>query len=87
MTEREKKPWRAWGKSAYIGGKPKYENVELNLVQLQERIDAHLDMLAYIEPIHFQLTARDIPPYNHIGSEMIQFCTDVFGNEGWLQLF
>ena len=43
-------------------------------------------MIAYIEPLYEQLI-KDIPPYNMINSEMIQFCTQVFGNEGWLQIF
>ena len=85
VKEREKKRWRLW--EGFVSYKPTIENKELSLQQLQERIDVHLQMIAYVEPRHFQLVTRDIPPYNLINSEMIQFCTDVFGNEGWLQLF
>ena len=40
-------------------------------------------MIAYIEPRYSQLV-NSIPPYNAMNSEMIQFCTMAFGNEGWL---
>ena len=43
-------------------------------------------MIAYLEPKYAQLV-REIPPYNYINSEMIQFCSLAFGNEGWLHLF
>ena len=43
-------------------------------------------MILYLEPRYARLVA-DIPPYNSINGEMIQFCTEVFGNEGWLQMF
>lgn len=85
VREREKKRWRLWeGFNSY---KPQIENAELSLQQLQERVEIHLQMIAYVEPRHLQLVMRDIPPYNLLNSEMIQFCTEVFGNEGWLQLF
>ena len=45
-----------------------------------------MQMIAYIEPRYATLI-YDIPPYNAINSEMIQFCTEMFGNEGWLQMF
>jgi len=43
-------------------------------------------MIAYIEPKYVRLV-HNIPPYNMINAEMIQFCTAFFGNEGWLQMF
>lgn len=43
-------------------------------------------MIAFIEPRYGGLVA-EIPPYNTINAEMIQFCTAFFGNEGWLQMF
>ena len=55
-------------------------------MQVTERVEAHLMMISYLEPRHDKLLL-EIPPYNLINSSMIQFCTDVFGNEGWLQLF
>jgi len=42
-----------------------------------------MQMIAYVEPLYYRLV-QDIPPYNTINSEMIQFCTEMFGNEGWL---
>ena len=50
VKEREKKRWRLWeGLDSY---KPQIDNVELSLQQLQERIDIHLQMIAYVEPRH-----------------------------------
>ncbi len=86
VAEREKKHWRVWDKYGGRYYKPYIENRGLNFMQLSERIEIHLYMLAYIEPRYEQLVS-DIPPYNAINSEMIQFATEVFGNEGWLQMF
>lgn len=85
VDEREKKPWRVWDRAGYYF-KPPVENLGLNLRQLKDRIEIHMQMIAYVEPRYAQLI-RDIPPYNAINSEMIQFCTEMFGNEGWLQMF
>ena len=82
VEEREKRPWRVWDKFGYYF-KPPVENLNLNLRQLNERIEIHMQMIAYIEPMYTRLV-NDIPPYNAINSEMIQFCTEIFGNEGWL---
>ena len=49
-----------------------------------EDIDKCLMAIAYIEPRFKQLITTEIPPYNMVNAEMIQFCTDAFGNEGWL---
>ena len=53
---------------------------------MEERLEAHLGMLGYLEPRYGQLV-REIPFYNAINAEMIHFCTAVFGHEGWLQMF
>ena len=82
IAEREKRPWRVWDKHGFYF-KPPVENLTLNYRQLSERIEIHMQMIAYIEPRYARLVA-DIPPYNAINSEMIQFCTEMFGNEGWL---
>ena len=85
IDKREEKKWRIW--DGYGGNyKPSFENRGLNFQQILQRIDINLLMIAYIEPRFGQLV-RDVPPYNMINSEMIQFCTLVFGNEGWLQIF
>ena len=69
IQEREKKPWRVWDKFGFYY-KPSVENRGLNYRQLRERIEIHLQMIAYIEPRYGALV-RDIPPYNAINSEMI----------------
>lgn len=66
--------------------KPDVENRGLTYAQLQEKVEAHLSMLAYIEPRYHKLVS-EIPPYNTINAEMIQFATFMFGNDGWLQIF
>ena len=86
INEREKKHWRLWD---HYGGhmyKPIIDPGRMSLQQIQERIDIHLQMIAFIEPRYGGLVA-EIPPYNTINAEMIQFCTAFFGNEGWLQMF
>ena len=69
VEEREKRPWRVWDKFGYYF-KPPVENLNLNLRQLNERIEIHMQMIAYIEPMYTRLV-NDIPPYNAINSEMI----------------
>lgn len=43
-------------------------------------------MIAYLEPRYKELS-DEIPSYNMLNGEMIQFCSGYFGNEGWLQMF
>ena len=85
VNEREKKKyWRMWeGGQLY---KPLLDNSRLTLKQLGSRIDSHLLMIAYLEPRYKELS-DEIPSYNMLNGEMIQFCSGYFGNEGWLQMF
>ena len=85
IEEREKKPWRVWDKYGY-NYKPAVDNYGMSAKQAEERIDAHLLMISYLEP-KYRALVNDIPPYNSVNSEMIGFCTQMFGNEGWLQMF
>ena len=73
IEEREKHPWRVWDKYGY-NYKPGVENYGMTAKQAEERIDAHLLMITYLEPKYRKLIT-DIPPYNSINSEMIGFCT------------
>lgn len=84
VRNREKRLWRNWHGGR--GYKPALEDREMTLQQVTERVEVNLAMIQYLEPRHQQLM-RDIPPYNKMNSEMIQFCSNCFGNEGWLQLF
>ena len=86
VTEREKKPWRNWDRNGFYY-KPDIEDRKKLLKHLQEEIDSNLIQIGIIEPKFNNLISIDIPPFNNINAEMIQFITDTFGNEGWLQLF
>ena len=85
VSKRNERPWRNWDRR-FVYYKPSLGDEPLDAAQLSHLIDLELQMIAVIEPKYEQLT-RDIPPYNHINGEMIQFCTNVFGNDGWLQMF
>ena len=86
VIEREKKPWRNWQVHG-VYYKPGDENRREILKALQTQIENGLNEIAYLEPVFKHLITIEIPPYNMMNAEMIQFCTDQFGNEGWLQLF
>ena len=86
VIEREKKPWRNWQVHG-VYYKPGDENRKEILKALQTQIENGLNEIAYLEPVFKHLITIEIPPYNMMNAEMIQFCTDQFGNEGWLQLF
>lgn len=85
IDKRNTKPWRHWDKNGFYY-KPEIENRGLDYYQLKQRVEVHMLMIGYIEPRYARLVA-DIPPYNAMNSEMIQFCTACFGNEGWLSMF
>lgn len=54
--------------------------------EANEYIENNLVQITIIEPKMFKLL-KDVPKYNQLNSEMIEFITKVFGNQGWLQLF
>lgn len=70
VAEREKKHWRLWDKYGGRYYKPHLENRNLTYKQLNERVEIHLHILAFLEPMYSQLVS-DIPPYNAMNSEMI----------------
>lgn len=90
VKERERQPWRKWDGRHFYGYnqelKPTLHSVELSYCQVVKRIDQNLLELSVLEKLYQKLRG-DIPIYNDINREMINFCTSVFGNEGWLQLF
>ena len=86
VSEREKKHWRLWDRYGGHMYKPLLENSRLTLKQLRKRIKTHLLMIAHIEP-RYELLITDIPPYNRLNAEIIQFVTNYLGNDGWLQMF
>ena len=49
VNEREKKPWRNWDRY-FRYFKPQLEDRELTLMQLTERCELNLQMIAYLEP-------------------------------------
>ena len=85
VEKREQKPWRTWDKNGYYY-KPNFDQNHLSLPQILWLIDQNKRVIDFIEPRYRQLLS-EIPPFNHCNAEMITFCTNVFGNEGWLQLF
>lgn len=82
VKEREKKLWRNWEIFGQVE-KPALDNRGLTLQEVTERIELQQKMIAFIEP-RLERLVKDIPPYNCINSEMIEFYTKVFGNEAWL---
>ena len=53
VEEREKKHWRLWDR--YGGSrnyKPHLENRNLTYKQLNERVEIHLHILAFLEPMY-----------------------------------
>ena len=63
--------------------KPSLEALELSYFEIKQQIDENLQALAILEKVYNKLRA-DIPIYNTINSIMVQFCSNSFGNEGWL---
>lgn len=86
VIEREKKPWRNWDRHGF-NYKPEITDKKRKLIQIIDDIDNCLMCIQYVEPRFKSLITYEIPPYNCINAEMIQFCTDMFQSEGWLSLF
>lgn len=86
VEKRERKPWRTWDKNGYYYKPNMVAGQNLSFNQIMALIEQNKRIIDFIEPRYRQLLS-EIPPFNHCNAEMITFCTNVFGNEGWLQLF